>query len=116
MNLPHDLEEAARVDGASEFGIMRHVIFPLCRPALAVVVINTSIITWNSFLYPLILTDSATKRTLPVGLAMFTQGPYATDWGALMAGAAVSSLPLIILFLIFQQEIIEGITAGALKD
>ena len=116
MNLPHDLEEAARVDGSSELGILRNVIFPLCRPALAVVVINTSIITWNSFLFPLILTDSAAKRTLPVGLAMFTQGPYATDWGALMAGATVSSLPLMILFLIFQKEIIAGITAGALKD
>ncbi|MBI3037432.1 carbohydrate ABC transporter permease [bacterium] len=115
-SLPSDLEDAARVDGASEFQILRSVIFPLCKPALAIVVINTAIVTWNSFLFPLILTDSTTNRTLPVGLAMFVQGPHSTDWGALMAGATISSLPMIVIFFIFQREIIEGITAGALKD
>jgi multiple sugar transport system permease protein len=114
--LPRDLEEAARVDGYGEIGILWHVIFPLCRPAIAVLVINTSIMTWNSFLFPLILTDTASVRTLPVALAMFSQGPYATDWGALMAGATVSSLPIIAIFWIFQKEIIEGITSGALKE
>lgn len=114
--LPADLEDAARADGAGEAGILRHVVFPLCRPALAVVVINTAIVTWNSFLYPLILTDSAARRTLPVGLAMLTQGPYSTDWGTLMAGSAVSSIPLILLFLAFQRHIIEGITSGALRE
>lgn len=114
--LPADLEDAARADGAGEAGILRHVVFPLCRPALAVVVINTAIVTWNSFLYPLILTDSAARRTLPVGLAMLTQGPYSTDWGTLMAGSAVSSIPLILLFLVFQRNIIEGITSGALRE
>ncbi len=114
--LPADLEDAARADGAGEFAILRHVVFPLCRPALAVVVINTAIVTWNSFLYPLILTDSAARRTLPVGLAMLTQGPFSTDWGTLMAGSAVSSIPLILLFLVFQRNIIEGITSGALRE
>ncbi len=114
--LPPDLEDAARTDGSSEIGILRHVIFPLCKPAVAVLVVNTSIMTWNSFLFPLILTDTASVRTLPVGLAMFTQGPFATDWGALMAGASVSSLPIIAIFWFFQKEIIEGITSGALKD
>lgn len=114
--LPADLEDAARADGAGEIGILRHVVFPLCRPALAVVVINTAIVTWNSFLFPLILTDSAARRTLPVGLAMLTQGPYSTDWGTLMAGSAVSSIPLILLFWAFQREIIDGITAGALRE
>lgn len=114
--VPRDLEDAARTDGASEIGILWHVIFPLCRPAIAVVIINTSIITWNSFLFPLILTDTASVRTLPVGLAMFSQGPFATDWGALMAGASASSLPIIAIFWLFQKEIIEGITAGAMKE
>lgn len=115
-SLPLELEDAARADGASELQILRHVVFPMCKPVLAVVAVNTAIVTWNSFLFPLILTDSVDKRTLPVGLAMFTQGPYATDWGALMAGASVASLPLIVLFWIFQKEIIAGMTAGALKD
>lgn len=116
QGLPSDLEDAARSDGAGEIAILWHVIAPLSRPAIAVLIINTAIITWNSFLFPLILTDSASVRTLPVALAMFSQGPYATDWGALMAGAAVSSLPIIAIFWLFQKEIIEGITSGALKD
>lgn len=114
--LPSDLEDAARVDGAGEAGILRHVIAPLCRPAIAVLIINTAIVNWNSFLFPLILTDTVRARTLPVALAMFSQGPYATDWGALMAGAAVSSLPIMAIFWFFQKEIIAGITSGALKD
>jgi multiple sugar transport system permease protein len=114
--LPRDLEEAARVDGCGEVEILWNVIFPLARPAIAVLVINTSIMTWNSFLFPLILTDTAEVRTLPVALAMFSQGPHATDWGALMAGATVSSLPIIAVFWLFQKEIIEGITSGALKE
>lgn len=116
LGLPSDLEDAARADGASEFGILWHVMLPLCRPAIAVLIINTAIVNWNSFLFPLILTDSASVRTLPVALAMFSQGPYSTDWGALMAGATVSSLPIIAVFWFFQKEIIEGITNGALKD
>jgi len=115
-SLPKDLEDAARTDGASELAILLKVVAPLSRPAIAIVVVNTAIITWNAFLFPLILIDSAAKRTLPVGLAMFTQGPYSTDWGALMAGSTISSLPIVILFLIFQREIIEGITAGALRE
>ena len=114
--LPTDLEDASRIDGASELGILRHVIVPLCRPALALVAINTALVTWNAFLFPLILTDSASMRTLPVGLALLTQGPYATDWGTLMAGATVSSIPMLLLFLLFQREIIEGLTEGALRD
>lgn len=116
QGLPSDLEDAARADGAGEFQILWHVMLPLCRPAIAVLIINTAIVNWNSFLFPLILTDSASVRTLPVALAMFSQGPYATDWGALMAGATVSSLPIIAVFWLFQKEIIEGITNGALKD
>lgn len=116
MELPADLEDAARVDGAGELQILWRVVFPLCRPAIAVMIINTTITTWNSFLFPLILTDSVGNRTLPVGLALYTQGPFSTDWGALMAGATVSSLPVIMIFLVFQREIIEGIIAGAVKE
>ena len=115
-NLPPDLEDAARADGAGEIGILWNVIVPLSKPAMAILVINTAIINWNAFLFPLIFIDSAELRTLPVALSMLVQGPYSTDWGALMAGSSVSSLPIIIIFWIFQKEIIEGITSGALKD
>lgn len=114
--LPRDLEDAARADGASELMVLRHVVAPLCKPALAVLVINTAIINWNSFLFPLVFIDSSSQRTLPVALAMLSKGQYATDWGVLMAGSAVSSLPLIIIFWFFQKQIIAGIIGGAIKE
>lgn len=115
-NIPSDLEDAARTDGGGELRILWEVVFPLCKPILALVLVNTAITTWNAFLFPLVLTDTMAHRTLPIGLAIFSQGPSATDWGALMAGSVVSSLPIILLFLFFQKEIIAGITAGAIKE
>jgi multiple sugar transport system permease protein len=114
--LPKDLEDAARADGASELMLLRHVVPPLCKPALAVLIINTAIINWNSFLFPLVFIDSSSQRTLPVALAMLSKGQYATDWGVLMAGASISSLPLIIVFWFFQKQIIAGIIGGAIKE
>lgn len=113
--LPDDLEEAARVDGASEWRIFFQVVLPLARPALAVVGINTFLVNWNNFLYPLILTNSEAMRTLPVGLALYAQGEHSVDWGHLMAGSSIATLPILAAFLLFQRHIIEGITAGAGK-
>jgi multiple sugar transport system permease protein len=113
--LPEDLEEAARVDGASEWRIFFSIVLPLARPALAVVGINTFLVNWNNFLYPLILTNSESMRTLPVGLALYAQGEHSVDWGHLMAGSAIATLPILAAFLVFQKHIIEGITAGAGK-
>lgn len=114
--LPVSLEDAARADGATEFQILRHVVYPLSKPVVAVIIINTSIITWNAFLFPLILTDTASARTLPVALSIFSQGPYATDWGVLMSGAVISSIPMMLIFWMFQKQIISGIIQGALKE
>jgi multiple sugar transport system permease protein len=113
--LPDDMEEAARVDGASEWQVFTRVVMPLVRPALAVVGINTFLVNWNNFLFPLILTNSDAMRTLPVGLALYAQGENSVDWGHLMAGSTLSTLPIIVVFAIFQRHIIEGITAGAGK-
>ena len=115
QQLPVDLEEAARVDGASDWSVFRRVVLPLARPALAVVGINTFLVNWNSFLFPLILTSSERMRTLPVGLALYSQGQHAVDWGHLMAGSMLSTLPVPAVFLLFQRHIIEGVTAGAGK-
>jgi multiple sugar transport system permease protein len=115
LALPAEIEDAARVDGASELRIFATVALPLLRPALAVVAINAFLLNWNSFLFPLIFTDSDALRTLPVGLALFAQGEHATDWGLLMAGSTVSVLPVLAAFLVFQRQIIEGMTAGAEK-
>jgi multiple sugar transport system permease protein len=115
MQLPVELEDAARVDGAGELRIFATIVLPLLRPALAVVAINAFLLNWNSFLFPLIFTNSDRLWTLPVGLALFAQGEHAVDWGLLMAGSTISALPVLLAFVVFQRHIIEGITAGAEK-
>jgi multiple sugar transport system permease protein len=113
--LPTDCEEAARIDGAGEFTILFRIVFPMLKPVLAVVAIHTCLTNWNSFLFPFILTHSASMRTLPVGLAMLSQGAHSIDWGHLMAGAVISALPVVAAFLVFQRRIIGGLTAGISK-
>ena len=113
--LPTDLEDAARVDGAGEISIFFRIVFPLCKPALAVLAVQIFLTTWNSFLFPKILTNSSNMYTLPVGLALM-QDPRSSDWPVTMAGSTIAALPVIIFFLIFQKRITEGITAGALKQ
>ena len=115
ISLPLELEEAARIDGASDMSIFFRIVLPLSRPALAVVAINTFLVNWNSFLYPLILTNTERMRTLPVGLALYSQGEHSVDWGHLTAGSTLCAVPIILVFLVFQRHIIEGITAGAVK-
>ena len=113
--LPLSLEEAAKLDGASDFQILFKIVMPLSKPALAVVGINTFLGAWNTFLYPFLLTNTTEMRTLPVGLALY-KGLHGVDWVHLMAGAALSSAPVILIFLVFQKMIIRGLTAGAIKE
>lgn len=115
LSIPPDCEEAARLDGAGEFSILFRVVFPMLKPALAVVAIQTCLTNWNSFLFPFILTNSTSMRTLPVGVALLAQGAHSTDWGHLMAGAVISALPVVAAFLVFQRRIIGGLTAGMSK-
>jgi len=115
QNLPKDLEDAARIDGAGDFKILFKIVLPLCKPALAVLAVQVFLVNWNSFLFPFILTSSEKMRTLPVALALY-QGYQTIDWPHLMAASTICALPVIILFLFFQRQIISGITAGALKQ
>ena len=115
LGLPLELEEAARVDGASDWTIFRVVVLPLMKPVLAVVAIQSFLANWNSFLYPLILVDSDRLRTLPVGLALLSQTEHSVDWGLLMAGSTVASLPVLAVFAAFQRQILSGVLAGAEK-
>jgi len=112
--LPQDLEEAARIDGAGEFRILFSVVAPMCRPVLAVLAVQVFMTNWNSFLLPFILTSSDSMRTLPVMLALL-QGYQQIDWPQIFAASTISALPVIAVFLIFQRHIVSGITAGALK-
>ncbi len=113
MTIPVELEEAARIDGCGPLGILRHVILPLARPALATLGIFTFMGTWNAFEGPLIFTDSLTMRTLPIGITIF-QGRYNTEYGPMMAAAALAAIPVTIAFLIFQRHIIKGISLTGL--
>ncbi len=115
LALPLELEEAARVDGASDWSIFLHVVVPLLKPVLAVVAIQAFLVNWNSFLYPLIFIDSDSLRTLPVGLALLSQTEHAVNWGMLMAGSTVASIPVLAVFVAFQRQILSGILAGAEK-
>ncbi len=112
--IPTDMEEAARLEGASELTIIMRVILPLCKPALAVLAVQVFLINWNSFLYPFILTSAESMRTLPVALALL-QGYQSINIPQLFAASLISALPTAILFMIFSRRITEGIIAGALK-
>lgn len=115
--LPAELEDAAKIDGCNPFQTYLKVALPLALPALATLGIFTFITTWNSFMWPLIVTNSDTMRTLPVGLAVF-KGSFreTTEWGQLMACALISVIPVIGVFLLGQKYFIKGIMMGGVKE
>ena len=112
--LPTELIEAAIIDGCGEVQTFGRVILPLAKPGLAVLGIFTFMGQWNQFLWPLIITNSANMRTLPVGLALL-QEELPMQYGLLMAGATYAAIPMIVIFFMFQRYFLRGITVGALK-
>jgi multiple sugar transport system permease protein len=114
MAIPKELDEAAKIDGCSYFGIYWRIILPLSRPALVALSIFTILASWNDFLWPLIITNSEEMRVLSIGIATF-QGQYATDYPLLMAGALMATAPMIIAFIFFQRYFIEGIALSGVK-
>jgi len=113
-SLPSDLDNASRVDGASEFTMLRKVMVPLVRPGMAIVGIYSAIPIWNDFFLPLVFLQSPEKKTLMQGLTVFF-GQYASQWGVLFAGLCLAALPLIVLYLVLSEQFIKGLTAGAVK-
>jgi multiple sugar transport system permease protein len=113
-SIPRELVEAARMDGCSELGIYWRIVLPLLKPALGTLGLITFIASWNNFIGPLIVMRSPDMYTLPLALRSL-QSPVDTEWGALMAGSAIATLPLIILFVISSKQLISGLTAGAVK-
>lgn len=113
-SLPTSLIHAARIDACSEFGIFWKIILPMAKPGLAVLAIFTFVTSWNDFFWPFLVTSSTEMRTIQVGLASFVFAE-ATDFGALMAGATVAALPMMILFFSLQRYFLQGITIGAVK-
>lgn len=112
--LPTSLIHAARIDACSEFGIFWKVILPMAKPGLAVLAIFSFVAQWNEFFWPLLVTKSNEMRTIQVGLASFVFAE-STDFGAIMAGATVGALPMIVLFFSLQRYFLQGITVGAVK-
>ncbi len=112
--LPDDLIDAARIDGRSEFSIFLFVALPLVTPALATLAIFNFVGNWNAFLWPLIVASKPKMFTIPVGLANFS-GEAGSDWHLIMTGATVAMVPLVIVFLLFQKQIIRGIAMTGLK-
>jgi multiple sugar transport system permease protein len=113
--VPPELLDAARIDGCSEFGIYWRIVLPLLKPALGTLGLITFISSWNNFMGPLIVMRSIENYTLPLALRTL-QSPVNTEWGALMAGSAIATLPLIILFVLSSKQLIAGMTAGAVKS
>lgn len=112
--VPNDLLEAGRIDGLSEFGIFIRTAVPLVKPAIATLGIFTFLGNWNAFLWPVIAVDKPEIYTLPVGLSLFS-GEALNQWDLIMAGATIATVPVLIVFFIFQKQIIEGIHMAGLK-
>ncbi len=112
--LPRDLDEAARVDGAGFFRTYWQVVMPLTRPAVAAVAIFTFVWSWNNLLWPLLVLTNPKLMTIPVGLAT-VQGSYGIRYADTMAAAILGALPLVLVFLLFQRRIVEGIAGTGLK-
>ncbi len=114
LELPRELEEAAFLDGGGHWTAFRHVVLPLSGPALATFGIFAFMASWNSFLWPLVITSTQNLMTLPVGLSNL-QGQYATAWNLVMAGATVSVLPILAVYLVAQRYVIRGVALSGLK-
>jgi multiple sugar transport system permease protein len=112
--VPRELIEAARMDGCGEFAIYWRIVLPLLKPALGTLGLITFIASWNNFIGPLIVMRSLDNYTLPLALRTL-QSPVNTEWGALMTGSAIATIPLLILFAVSSRQLIAGLTAGAVK-
>lgn len=113
--IPRELLEAARMDGCGEWGIYWRIVVPLLGPAFGTLGLITFIASWNNFIGPLIVMRSVDRYTFPLALRS-VQSPVDTEWGALMAGAVVAVLPLLLIFIFSSKRLIAGLTAGAVKS
>ncbi|WNR43168.1 carbohydrate ABC transporter permease [Paenibacillus roseipurpureus] len=115
-SLPKEIEEAAIIDGTSHYGTFFRVMLPLSQPGLITVMITNMLNNWNEYFLGVVLTNEPTKYTLPIGLAvMQAEMQYRVEWGPLFAGLLITTLPTLIVYMIYQRQIASGITAGAVK-
>jgi multiple sugar transport system permease protein len=114
LSLPRELDEAAFIDGASHWTVFRRIVLPLAGPALATFGIFAFMASWNSFLWPLVVTSSQDLFTLPVGLSNL-HGRYSTAWNLVMAGSTISVIPIVIVYVIAQKHVIRGVALSGIK-
>ncbi|MBM3715561.1 carbohydrate ABC transporter permease [Microbacterium sp. HMH0099] len=114
-SIPEELFEAARLDGAGDVRVFATIFLPLLTPALATVSVLTFLSAWNAFVWPLVIAQSQSTYTLPVGLAIAAQANQTTEYGVLLAGAVVVLLPVLVLFLFLQKYFVQGIAATGIK-
>lgn len=112
--LPRELEELARIDGASEARILWSVMLPLARPAMIIAAINNAVPIWNDFFFPLVFIQTDAYKTLPQGLTIF-MGEFNTDWGVLFAGLTLAALPITLVYVVLSRQFVAGMTQGAVK-
>jgi raffinose/stachyose/melibiose transport system permease protein len=112
--VPAELEESAIIDGAGPFCVYRHITLPLLNPAIVTLVTLTSVDTWNNLLFPLIILQGVSKRTVPLAI-IFAKGEFVTYWNEFFAGMILTLIPILIFFMITQKKMISNLTAGALK-
>jgi multiple sugar transport system permease protein len=112
--VPRELEEAARIDGASSWAVYWRIMLPLSKPALATAAIFSSLGAWDEYVWALTILNNANRWTLPVGIASF-HGVFYSDWGLIFAASLIAIVPIITLFIILQRYFIRGVLTGAIK-
>jgi multiple sugar transport system permease protein len=114
LSMPHELEEAALVDGANRYQIFLRIILPLSKPPLATLAVLSFLVNWNEFLWPIYVLFSPENLTLPPGLSIL-QNAYSTDYAVVMAGGVVASVPVLLVFILAQKYVIQGVSRSGLK-
>jgi multiple sugar transport system permease protein len=115
LGIPDSLIEAAKIDGAGQIRIFTRIVLPLCAPPLATLAILTFLGSWNNFLWPMVAAQSQNKYTLPVALALYSQGQDATNYGLLLAGSVLVIAPVVALFMGLQRFFVHGIATSGIK-
>ena len=116
LNLPGEIIEAARLDGAGPMKLLWRVVMPMSWPTLVAFALITVVNEWNEYLWPFLMSDDETTAPLPVGLTFLQNNDGVTNWGPVMAGTVLAMLPILVLFLFLQRQMIKGLTAGAVKS
>ena len=113
--IPKEIEDAAKIDGCSNIGLYTRIVMPLSRSAVTIVIIFSCVWIWNNFLFPLVFISDNNLKTLPIGLLAF-RGKFLSDYTVMFAGVVLVSIPIVIVYLLLQNQFMSGITAGSIKE